>query len=170
MSSLEHPAVAKVAAALAEAGQHAAAEGIRVLPAEVRTAAAAAEALGVPVGAIANSLIFRLGSDKKALLALTSGAHRADPGTLERLAGDTIHKADADFVRAHTGQPIGGVAPVGHPEPLATLVDTALRGHTVVWAAAGHPKAVFPTTFAELVALTGGTPGALGGPEEDGQP
>ena len=65
MSSLEHPAVAKVAAALAEAGQRGAAEGIRVLPAEVRTAAQAAEALGVPVGAIANSLIFRLGSDKK---------------------------------------------------------------------------------------------------------
>ncbi|MFF1606838.1 YbaK/EbsC family protein [Amycolatopsis sp. NPDC058278] len=170
MSSLEHPAVAKVAAALAEAGQHAAAEGIRVLPAEVRTAAQAAEALGVPVGAIANSLIFRLGSDKKALLALTSGAHRADPGTLARLAGGEIAKADADFVRAHTGQPIGGVAPVGHPEPLPTLVDTALRAHDVVWAAAGHPKAVFPTTFAGLVALTGGTPGALAGAEEDGQP
>ncbi|MEV6827992.1 YbaK/EbsC family protein [Amycolatopsis sp. NPDC051102] len=168
MSSLEHPAVAKVAAALAEAGQHAAAEGIRVLPAEVRTAAQAAEALGVPVGAIANSLIFRLGSDKNALLALTSGAHRADPATLARLAGGEIGKADADFVRAHTGQPIGGVAPVGHPVPLPTLVDTALRAHDVVWAAAGHPKAVFPTTFAGLVALTGGTPGALGGAEEDG--
>ncbi|MEU4525757.1 YbaK/EbsC family protein [Amycolatopsis sp. NPDC024027] len=170
MSSLEHPAVAKVAAALAEAGQHGAAEGIRFLPAEVRTAAQAAEALGVPVGAIANSLIFRLGSDKKALLALTSGAHRADPDTLARLAGGEIAKADADFVRAHTGQPIGGVAPVGHPEPLPTLVDTALRAHDVVWAAAGHPKAVFPTTFAGLVALTGGTPGALAGAEEDGQP
>ncbi len=170
MSSLEHPAVANVAAALAEAGQHGAAEGIRVLPAEVRTATQAAAALGVPVGAIANSLIFRLGSDKKALLALTSGAHRADPATLERLAGGAIGKADADFVRAHTGQPIGGVAPVGHPEPLPTLVDAALRDHDVVWAAAGHPKAVFPTTFAGLVALTGGTPGALGGAEEDGQP
>ncbi|WP_103339587.1 YbaK/EbsC family protein [Amycolatopsis sp. CA-126428] len=174
MSSLEHPAVAKVAAALAEAGQCGAAEGIRVLPAEVRTAAQAAEALGVPVGAIANSLIFRLGSDKKALLALTSGAHRADPATLEQLAGGEIGgeitKADADFVRAHTGQPIGGVAPVGHPEPLPTLVDIALRAHDVVWAAAGHPKAVFPTTFAGLVALTGGTPGALAGAEEDGQP
>ncbi|WP_410588559.1 YbaK/EbsC family protein [Amycolatopsis sp. lyj-23] len=170
MSSLEHPAVAKVAAALAEAGQRGAAEGIRVLPAEVRTAAQAAEALGVPVGAIANSLIFRLGSDKKALLALTSGAHRADPATLERLAGGEIGKADADFVRAHTGQPIGGVAPTGHPSALPTLVDTALREHDVVWAAAGHPKAVYPTTFADLVALTGGTPGALGGAEEDGQP
>lgn len=171
MSSPAHPAVAKVAAALAEAGQPAAAEGIRVLPAEVRTAAQAAEALGVPVGAIANSLIFRLGTDKnaKALLALTSGAHRADVATLSELAGvPEVAKADADFVRAHTGQPIGGVAPVGHPAPLTTLVDTALRRHDVVWAAAGHPKAVFPTTFAGLLALTGGTPGALAGPEEDG--
>jgi len=173
MSSLDHPAVAKVAAALSEAGQHAAAEGIRVLPAEVRTAAQAAEALDVPVGAIANSLIFRVGSDKNAhaLLALTSGAHRADPATLAELAGvEGVGKADADFVRARTGQPIGGVAPVGHPTPLTTLVDTALAAHDVVWAAAGHPKTVFPTTFAGLVALTGGTPGALGGAEENGQP
>ena len=172
MSSLEHPAVAKVAAALSEAGQPAAAEGIRVLPAEVRTAAQAAEALGVPVGAIANSLIFRLGSDKNArpLLALTSGAHRADVRTLAELAGVAeVAKADAGFVRAHTGQPIGGVAPVGHPAPIRTLVDTALRAHDVVWAAAGHPKSVFPTTFAGLVALTGGTPGALAGTEEDGR-
>ncbi|MDT7805288.1 MAG: hypothetical protein QOI78_8721 [Actinomycetota bacterium] len=173
MSSLDHPAVAKVAAALSEAGQHAAAEGIRVLPAEVRTAAQAAEALGVPVGAIANSLIFRVGYDKNAhaLLALTSGAHRADPETLAELAGvEAVGKADADFVRAHTGQPIGGVAPVGHPTPLTTLVDTALAAHDVVWAAAGHPKTVFPTTFAGLVASTGGTPGALAGAEENGQP
>jgi prolyl-tRNA editing enzyme YbaK/EbsC (Cys-tRNA(Pro) deacylase) len=173
MSSLEHPAVAKVAAALSEAGQHAAAEGIRVLPAEVRTAASAAEALGVPVGAIANSLIFRLGYDKNApaLLALTSGAHRADPETLARLAGVAeVGKADAAFVRERTGQPIGGVAPVGHPAPLTTLVDAALRAHDVVWAAAGHPKTVFPITFAGLVALTGGTPGALAGTEENDRP
>lgn len=172
MSSLDHPAVAKVAAALTEAGQAAAAEGIRVLPAEVRTAAQAAEALGVPVGAIANSLIFAAGTDKnRALLALTSGAHRADPARLAELAGvETVGKADADFVRTHTGQPIGGVAPAGHPSKLSTLVDTALRAHKVVWAAAGHPKTVYPTTFAGLVALTGGTPGALAGPEEDGQP
>src|SRR3569833_3944112 len=151
MSSLDHPAVAMVAAALAEAGQHAAAEGIRVLPAEVRTAAQAAEALGVPVGAIANSLIFRLGSDKKALLALTSGAHRADPTTLERLAGAGIGKADADFVRAHTGQPIGGVAPVGHPEPLPTLVDFVLCVFVVVWVVVGFLLLVFLLFFVVLV-------------------
>jgi prolyl-tRNA editing enzyme YbaK/EbsC (Cys-tRNA(Pro) deacylase) len=168
-----HPSVAKVAAALAEAGQQAAADGIRILPAEVRTAAQAAEALGVEVGAIANSLVFRArtGDVETALLALTSGAHRADTGLLATLTGaDEIGKADADFVRAHTGQPIGGVAPIGHPKALTTLVDTALRAHDVVWAAAGHPKSVFPTTFEELVALTGGTPAAVAGGGQDGRP
>ncbi|AIG78295.1 Hypothetical protein AJAP_27245 [Amycolatopsis japonica] len=173
MSTIDHPSVAKVAAALAEAGQQAAADGIRILPAEVRTAAQAAEALGVEVGAIANSLVFRsrTGDTETALLALTSGAHRADTGLLASLTGaDEIGKADADFVRAHTGQPIGGVAPVGHPKALTTLVDTALRAHEVVWAAAGHPKSVYPTTFAGLVALTGGTPADVAGDRQDGRP
>ncbi|MET7989435.1 YbaK/EbsC family protein [Amycolatopsis sp. NPDC005232] len=174
MSSLDHPAVAKVTAALSEAGQQAAAEGVRVLPAEVRTAAQAGEALGVEVGAIANSLVFRArtaGGEETALLALTSGAHRADPARLAALAGlAEVGKADADFVREHTGQPIGGVAPVGHPRRLVTLVDTALRAYDEVWAAAGHPKSVFPTTFDGLVELTGGTPGALAAGVEDGQP
>ncbi len=168
-----HPSVAKVAAALAEAGQQAAADGIRILPAEVRTAAQAAEALGVEVGAIANSLVFRsrTGDAETALLALTSGAHRADTGILAASTGaDEIGKADADFVRAHTGQPIGGVAPAGHPKALTTLVDTALRAHDVVWAAAGHPKSVYPTTFDGLVALTGGTPADVAGDGQDGRP
>lgn len=168
-----HPSVAKVAAALAEAGQQAAADGIRILPAEVRTAAQAAEALGVEVGAIANSLVFRsrTGGSETALLALTSGAHRADTAFLASLTGaDEVGKADADFVREHTGQPIGGVAPVGHPAALTTVVDTALRAHDVVWAAAGHPKSVYPTTFDGLVALTGGTPAAVADGGQDGRP
>ncbi|WP_020671608.1 YbaK/EbsC family protein [Amycolatopsis nigrescens] len=159
MSSLDHPAVAKVAAALAEAGQHDAAKGIRILPAEVRTAAQAAEALGVEVGAIANSLVFRTTgtTDERPLLALTSGAHRADTGALAALTGSTrVEMADPAFVKAHTGQVIGGVAPVGHPAALDTLVDVALRRYDVVWAAAGHAKSVFPTTFDDLLALTGG--------------
>jgi prolyl-tRNA editing enzyme YbaK/EbsC (Cys-tRNA(Pro) deacylase) len=159
MSSLDHPAVAKVAAALAEAGQHRAAQGIRILPAEVRTAAQAAEALGVEVGAIANSLIFRavFPSGPAPLLSLTSGAHRADTTTLAALIGaSSVGKADPAFVKEHTGQVIGGVAPVGHPKGLTTLVDTALERYEVVWAAAGHAKSVFPTTYAELLALTGG--------------
>jgi prolyl-tRNA editing enzyme YbaK/EbsC (Cys-tRNA(Pro) deacylase) len=159
MSSLDHPAVAKVAAALAEAGQHRAAEGIRILPAEVRTAAQAAEALGVAVGAIANSLVFRavFASGPAPLLCLTSGAHRADTTTLAALLGaSAVEKADPAFVKEHTGQVIGGVAPVGHPKGLTTLVDTALERYEVIWAAAGHAKSVFPTTYAGLLALTGG--------------
>lgn len=159
MTSLDHPSIGRTAAALREAGLGAAADGIRVLTDEVRTAAAAAAALGIPVGAIANSLVFRATEGDRVfpLLALTSGAHRADTGRLAALAGaSSVGRADPAFVREHTGQPIGGVAPVGHPRPVRTLVDRALAGHPVVWAAAGHPKAVFPTTFADLVALTGG--------------
>lgn len=160
MSSLDHPAIAKVAAALAEAGHAEAVDGIRILPDEVRTAAQAAAALGIEVGAIANSLLFRTVLPKQqpaALLALTSGAHRANTSTLAAEVGaERVQKADPAFVKEHTGQVIGGVAPVGHPHRLITLVDTALGGYEIVWAAAGHAKAVFPTTFAGLLELTGG--------------
>jgi prolyl-tRNA editing enzyme YbaK/EbsC (Cys-tRNA(Pro) deacylase) len=159
MTSLDHPSISKLAAALREAGMIGAADGIRILDDEVRTAAAAAAALGVEVGAIANSLVFRAtyGDEVRPLLALTSGAHRADTEVLARLVGaDAVGKADPAFVREHTGQAIGGVAPVGHPRPVRTVVDEDLARYAVVWAAAGHPKSVFPTTFAELLALTGG--------------
>ncbi|SDH95457.1 Cys-tRNA(Pro) deacylase, prolyl-tRNA editing enzyme YbaK/EbsC [Actinokineospora alba] len=166
MSTLEYPAVAKVAAALREAGMDRAADGIRILDADVKTAAAAAAALGVEVGAIANSLIFR--TDSGPLLALTSGAHRADTKLLAELVGvREVGRADATYVREHTGQPIGGVAPTGHPAPLRTLVDRHLERHAVVWAAAGHPKSLFPTTFAELVTLTGGTAADVAREEDD---
>ncbi|MFB9902487.1 YbaK/EbsC family protein [Allokutzneria oryzae] len=157
MSSLDHPGIHKVVTALAEAGLDSAAAGVRVLTDDVRTAAQAAAALGVEVGAIANSLVFT--ADGAPLLVLTSGAHRADTALLADLVGvDEVGRAAPDFVREHTGQAIGGVAPVGHPAPIRTVVDSALANHPRVWAAAGHPKAVFPTTFADLVALTGGTP------------
>ncbi|GDY30356.1 YbaK/EbsC family protein [Gandjariella thermophila] len=162
MGSLDHPSVQKVRSALIEAGAIAAADGIRLLDEDARTAAAAATALGVEVAAIANSLVFRAVSADGAewpLLVLASGAHRADTHVLAALVGaERVDRADPDFVRVHTGQPIGGVAPVGHPSRIRTLVDTTLAGHPVVWAAAGHPKAVFPTTFAELVELSGGEP------------
>ncbi|MGH3861606.1 YbaK/EbsC family protein [Actinokineospora sp.] len=166
MSTLEHPAVAKVAAALREAGMDQAADGIRILDADVKTAAAAAAALGVDVGAIANSLVFS--TDSGPLLALTSGAHRADTALLAYLAGvREVGRADAKYVREHTGQPIGGVAPTGHPAPLKTLVDRHLARHAVVWAAAGHPKSLFPTTFTDLVTLTGGTAADVAREEDD---
>ncbi len=93
------------------------------------------------------------------LLVLTSGAHRVGhgPGGLTG-RGREVRRATPEFVREPTGHPIGGVAPIGHPAPVRTLVDTWLGKHPVVWAAAGHPHTVFPTTFDELVALTGGTP------------
>lgn len=155
-TDFDHPGVRRVAEALAAAGLPGA-QAVRMLAADVRTAAQAAAALGVEVGAIANSLIFD--ADGTALLALTSGAHRADPRRLAELFGVAeVRMGKPDFVRLHTGQPIGGVAPAGHPVPIRTLVDTRLREHRVVWAAAGHPKAVFPTTFDELIMLTGGQP------------
>lgn len=160
-----HPTISKIAAGLREAGLPAAADGIRVLDDDARTAAAAAAALGVPVGAIANSLVFRAIRDgeQTPLLVLTSGSHRADTDRLTALAGvDQVAKADPAFVREHTGQAIGGVAPIGHPHPIQTLVDTQLADHPVVWAAAGHPKSVFPTTFTDLVALTGGRAAEVG--------
>jgi prolyl-tRNA editing enzyme YbaK/EbsC (Cys-tRNA(Pro) deacylase) len=168
--TFDHPAVAKVTAALRAAGQRDAADGVRILPDDARTAALAAAALGVPVGAIANSLVFRAEFDDRAMpvLALTSGAHRADTDVLARVIGaDAVGKADAKFVREHTGQAIGGVAPAGHPEPLLTVVDTALRAHAVVWAAAGHAKSVYPTTFEGLVALTGGWQADVSGAGQD---
>lgn len=154
----DHPHVARVRAQLLAGGadpDHVA--GLRVLPDAVATAAAAAEALGVDVGAIANSLVFD--ADGEPLLVLTSGAHRVDTGKVAALVGaGAVRRAAPRFVKAATGQVIGGVAPVGHPAPLRTLVDRALADHPQVWAAGGIPHAVFPTTFAELVAVTGGEP------------
>ncbi|HJX44417.1 MAG TPA: YbaK/EbsC family protein, partial [Geodermatophilus sp.] len=96
-------------------------------------------------------------------LVLTSGAHRVDTARVAALLGvPRVQRADADFVREHTGQPIGGVAPVGHPAPIGTLVDVELARYEQVWAAAGHPSAVFPTTYDELLRLTGGTPAEVG--------
>jgi prolyl-tRNA editing enzyme YbaK/EbsC (Cys-tRNA(Pro) deacylase) len=168
MSSPEHPGVRKVVAGLAEAGFPAAAAGVVILADDARTAAHAAAALGVDVGAIANSLVFKAvrGTEVSPLLVMTSGAHRADQSRLAVLAGvDRVDRADAEFVRTHTGQAIGGVAPIGHPEPIPTMVDQALAAYPVLWAAAGHPKSVFPLTFTDLVELTAGTPVDVAGEE-----
>ncbi|RKN50808.1 YbaK/EbsC family protein [Micromonospora endolithica] len=155
-----HPNVRAVQAALdgaaARNGSGAPTE-VRLLPAAVHTAAAAADALGVQVGQIANSLVFE--ADGAPLLVLTSGAHRVDTAELAARLGVTrLRRASPAFVKEHTGQVIGGVAPVGHPTPLRTLVDTALEAYGEVWAAGGVPQAVFPTTYAELLRVTAGTP------------
>ena len=106
-----------------------------------------------------NHRVMVFDADGAPLLVLTSGAHRVDTGKVAAEIGVTaLKRATPEFVRTHTGQPIGGVAPLGHPAPLRTIVDTALAGHAEVWAAGGIPHAIYPTTYAELLRLTGGTP------------
>ena len=148
----------KVVDALAAAG---AAGEVVELPEAARTAVLAAGQLGVEVGAIANSLVFD--ADGEALLVLTSGAHRVDTGKVAALVGVAeLRRAAPEFVRAATGQPIGGVAPVGHPAPLRTLVDVDLARYGTVWAAAGIPHTVFPSSYEELLRITAGTAAEVG--------
>jgi prolyl-tRNA editing enzyme YbaK/EbsC (Cys-tRNA(Pro) deacylase) len=128
---------------------------VQMLDEAVTTARAAAAYLGCPVGAIANSLIF-VTDRGAALLIMTSGAHRVDMIKVGEQLGVELRRASADFVREHTGQPIGGVAPVGHPQPIPTIVDRALAAFDRLWAAGGIPHAVFPLTYRELLLLTGG--------------
>lgn len=142
--------VARVLAAAGVPGR------VRELAESARTAAEAAAALGCEVGAIANSLVFV--SDGEPVLVMTSGRHRVDTAALAaRWGRGELRRATPDQVREATGQAIGGVAPVGHPAPLPTVVDAALTDYAQVWAAGGTPHTVFPTTAAELVRVTGGT-------------
>ena len=129
---------------------------VRMVDEAVTTARAAAAYLGCPVGAIANSLIFA-SADRTPLLIMTSGAHRVQEIKIGKRLGIELRRASAEFVREHTGQPIGGVAPVGHPQPIRTIVDSALADFDELWAAGGIPHAVFPLSYAELLSLTGGT-------------
>lgn len=127
---------------------------IVVLPDSVHTAALAAEALGCEVGAIANSLLFD--ADGSPVLILTSGAHRVDTDRVAADLGVTgLRRARPEFVREHTGQVIGGVSPFAHPAPIPTYLDPWLRRYDELWAAAGHPSAVFSTTYDELRQMTG---------------
>jgi prolyl-tRNA editing enzyme YbaK/EbsC (Cys-tRNA(Pro) deacylase) len=159
-----HPSARHVADVLRELGVTG---QVRELPEPAPTAITAAGQLGCEVGAIANSLVFS--ADGAPLLVLTSGAHRVDTGKVAGLVGAArVRRADPEFVREATGQVIGGVAPVGHPRPLRTLVDQWLRSYDVVWAAGGHAHTVFPTSFAELVRITGGTPADVGADDPAG--
>jgi prolyl-tRNA editing enzyme YbaK/EbsC (Cys-tRNA(Pro) deacylase) len=134
----------------------------RELPASSRTAPEAAAAVGCELGAIVKSLVFRLGDE--AVLVLVSGVNRADEGRLEAELGAPLQRADADFVRVATGYSIGGVPPIGHPQPLRTLIDEDLMGHEVVWGAAGTPRSVFPIAPAELARLVDGRVVSLAAP------
>jgi len=135
---------------------------VRHLPLAVRTAKAAAEALGVSPAEIANSLVFVATTHEgevQPLLVLASGGHRVDTDKVATLTGlASIEQADPEFVRRHTGFAIGGVAPVGHPEHLRTVIDVTLGRYATVWAAAGHSHSVFATTYDELIRVTGGQP------------
>ena len=138
---------------------------IKILSDSARSAAEAAAALGIEVGQIASSIVFKL-PDGRPLLVITSGAHRVDTELVARTLGvEKLHRADANFVKSASGISIGGVSPFGwqhdgtlpNPEPIV-LIDVALDAFDVVWAAAGHPHAVFPTSYAELVQATKAVP------------
>jgi len=152
-----HAAVSAVRSALAEQGYD---PDFRVLPDAVKTAQAAADALGITPAEIANSLIFTaVAPDGSALplLVMASGGHRVDTAYLAAALGlDRLDRATPDFVRTHTGMAIGGVAPLGHPAPIRTIVDTDLARFEHIWAAGGHSHTVFQTTFADLIEMTGG--------------
>jgi len=119
-----------------------------------RTAQQAADALGIQVGQIAKSIIFRRKSDDAAVLVITSGDRRVDEKKVDAIVGKT-GRADAEFVKAKTGYSIGGVSPVGHAHPPVTLIDRELFRFDVVWAAAGHPHGVFQLRPQDLERLTG---------------
>jgi len=158
MADMEQQSVIRVREALALLG----ARGeVRALDDSARTAKEAAAALGIVPAQIANSLIFM--ADGEPVLVMASGGHKVDLVQLAAvLEVNEITKADADQVRDATGFAIGGVAPVGHPEPLRTIVDIALSQFDEVWAAAGHPHYVFPTSYDELLRITAGEAAEIG--------
>jgi prolyl-tRNA editing enzyme YbaK/EbsC (Cys-tRNA(Pro) deacylase) len=156
---LEKAAVKRVVTALLE---HGCAGQIKVLSDSARTAAEAASALGIEVGQIASSLIFKL-PDGSPLLVITSGRHRVDTDLVASNLGiEKLGRVDADYVKEQSGFSIGGVAPIGWVSPATILIDQALNDYEVVWAAAGHPHAVYPTSFAELLAITSAKPMVVG--------
>ena len=136
---------------------------IKVLSDSARTAIDAANSLGIEVGQIASSLIFKLPSGNP-LLIITSGRHKVDTDLVaQNLNIEKLDRVDADYVKERSGYSIGGVSPLGWiSKPEITLIDEALNDYDVVWAAAGHPHAVYPTSFAELLECTGATPMVVG--------
>ena len=152
-STLEKAAVKRAQAAL---DKHGISGKIKILTDSARTAAEAAAGLGIEVGQIASSLVFKL-PDQRSLLVITSGRHRVDTQMVaDLLHVPTLDRADADYVKEISGYSVGGVAPLGWiNDPSITLIDEALSDYQVIWAAAGHPHAVFPTTYQELLEASG---------------
>ena len=157
---LEKAAVKRVQHALIDLGVSG---QIKVLIDSARTAQEAADGLGIEVGQIASSLIFKL-PDHSPLLIITSGRHRVDVDLVAKNLGfEKLERVDAAYVKEISGFSIGGVSPLGWiSKPEIILIDEALSDYDVVWAAAGHPHAVYPTTYAELLACTEATPMIVG--------
>jgi len=158
-SVLQNPSVQRVSAKLKELGI---AGEVQVLSESARTAQEAADALGILVGQVASSIVFKLDDDSP-VLVITSGRHRVDTKLVaEKLGIAKLHRVDADYVKEKSGFSIGGVSPVGWVNPATILIDEALNDYEVVWAAAGHPHSVYPTTYAELIKCTGAKPMVVG--------
>lgn len=157
---LNNPSVIRVSALLKELG---CSGEVRILSDSARTALDAANALGIEVGQVASSIVFKLPSGNP-LLVITSGRHRVDTELVAKNLGvEKLHRADADFVKNASGFSIGGVSPVGWVnQPEITLLDQALNDYDVAWAAAGHPHSVYPTSFSELARVTGATAMVVG--------
>ena len=148
---LEKAAVKRVAQALID---HKMSGQIKVLNDSARSAAEAASALGIEVGQIASSILFKLPDDSP-LLVITSGRHRVDTELVaSQLGVASLGRVDADYVKEKSGFSIGGVSPIGWLNPATIIIDEALNDYEIVWAAAGHPHTVFPTTFKELLEKT----------------
>ncbi|GAB3285798.1 YbaK/EbsC family protein [Sinomonas notoginsengisoli] len=146
-------AVERVRKALTAAGLP---DTVRTFEQDVPTAVAAAAVLGCDVGAIANSLVFEL--DGGPLLILASGAARVDIELISRALGTKVRRAAPEFVLEHTGQRVGGVAPVGHPERLPTLIDIHLADHPLLWAGAGDHRSMLSISYGDLLRVTGAEP------------
>jgi prolyl-tRNA editing enzyme YbaK/EbsC (Cys-tRNA(Pro) deacylase) len=131
------------------------------LPGSTRTAQEAADAIGCTVAEIVKSLVFKGVDTGRPILVETSGINRVDERHVKELIGERVEKADADFVREKTGFTIGGIPPVGHTQPILTIIDEDLLQYEEIWAAAGTPHAVFPLTPGDLVRLTGGQVAAV---------
>ena len=157
---LNNPSVILVTSLLKELG---CSGEVTILSDSARTALDAANALGIEVGQVASSIVFKLPSGNP-LLVITSGRHRVDTELVAKNLGvEKLHRADADFVKNASGFSIGGVSPVGWVnQPEITLIDQALNDYNVAWAAAGHPHSVYPTSFEELARVTGATPMVVG--------
>ena len=156
---LLNPSVQRVTAKLKELGVTG---EVHVLSDSARTAQEAADALEILVGQVASSIVFKLHDDSP-LLVITSGRHRVDTELVAKNLGiEKLHRVDADYVKEKSGFSIGGVSPVGWISPATILIDEALNDYEIIWAAAGHPHSVYPTTFSQLIDCTGARPMIVG--------